>query len=124
MDVIISGRHVSVSEKIKDYVGAKIDAVLEGKPLKVSSARVILGLEKTRYSVEIIVRIKNSEFESIVESFDLFESIDAAAEKIEKQVKKYVDKAQDHHKRPSSKAISTADEDLEEIDAELAVYDE
>lgn len=124
MDVIISARHNSVSGKVKEYIGAKIDALLEGKPLKVSSTRVILDLEKKRHIAEIIVRIKHNEFESVVESEDLYESIDLASEKIDKQMKRYIDKSQDHHKRPSPKAIKSVNKNIEEIDAELAIFDE
>jgi putative sigma-54 modulation protein len=122
MDIIVSGRHVSITEEMKSYVGAKIQPMLEGKPLKITGVRAVLNVEKNRFIAEVIVRVKNHEFESDVESFDMFESIDAVTEKLEKQITRYVDKAQDHHKR--SKATPVVDEAIEELDAELAIYDE
>lgn len=98
MEIIVSGRHVTVSDEMKEYVKQKLDAVLEGRPLKISSVRVILDVQKNRHKAEVIVHIKHHNLEADAETYDMYESIDAMVEKIEVQIFRYLDKVQDHHK--------------------------
>jgi putative sigma-54 modulation protein len=102
METIITGRHCTVDSSAKDYVNEKLTNVFSHKTLKISTVRVIVTLEKqTRYKVEIIANLKKFDIEAVSESYDMYESIDAAMTRLNKQVKKYVDKKQDHQKRPS-----------------------
>ena len=97
MSVIVSGRHLQVTDAMKEYAENKINAVLEDKH-KISSVRIVLDLEKTRHKVEIIVHGKGLDIEAGSESYDMYESIDNAVGKIERQIERYFDKKQDHHK--------------------------
>jgi putative sigma-54 modulation protein len=101
MDIIVSGRHLEVEKETKKYIEEKLTGALDFKSLKISSSRVILDMQKNRFKAEIIVNLKQLSVEATSETYDLYESIDAAVEKIGKQVKRYVDKKQDHHKKPS-----------------------
>ena len=98
MQVIISGRHFEVASDMKAQIENDVRAVFEGKPLKVTSVRVVLELEKTRYKVEFIASMKHHDIEATAESYDLGESLDAAMGKFETQVARYLDKKQDHHR--------------------------
>ena len=48
MQVIISGRHFEVASDMKAQIENDVRAVFEGKPLKVTSVRVVLELEKNQ----------------------------------------------------------------------------
>ncbi len=98
MEIIVSGRHLSVTDAIKAYAQEKLEAVLEGYH-KISSARVVLDVQKSRCKAEIIVHGKNINVEADEESYDMYESIDKAIIKIDHQISKYFDKIQDHHKQ-------------------------
>jgi len=97
MNIIISGRHFTVSNDIKQDIENRLLEILNNKSLKISTTRVVLTLEKNRYSAEIIVNLKHHDIETIIEKYDLDEAIDEAIDKIEVQVRRYLDKAQHHH---------------------------
>jgi putative sigma-54 modulation protein len=124
MDITVSSRHLTVGDKTKQYLSDKLSAVFDSKPIKISSVNVVLGLEKNRYSAEILVNMKKFNAEAKEESFDLYESIDNAVEKIETQVMRHLDKMQDHHRNLSMRDTATAlkleteDEEYEEEDFE------
>ena len=88
---------------------------------KISSARIVLNLEKTRHLAEVIVHGKGLDIEADSESYDMYESIDAAMGKIERQLERYFDKKQDHHKGGIRSLPTIIDDDDEDEDFE---YDE
>jgi len=99
MQIIISGRHVNVSEEMKQHIESKITDAIDKQSLKVTSARVVLSMEKqSRYQAEVIVHMKNHDFEAAAETYEIYEAIDIAIEKIQTQVKKLVSKVQEHKK--------------------------
>lgn len=105
MSVIVSVRNGDFSDIMKKYAETKAEKLMENYP-KITSVRATLDLQKFRYKAEFIVRGKNVDVEADYESFDLYESVDKAAEKVEHQLDKHIDKIQDHnsHHRPSHKA--------------------
>lgn len=121
MQVIISGRHVTVTEGMKQHIEAKTMDIMSRKSLKITSMRVILSLEnQSRYKAEIIVNMKNHTFEADAETHDVYDSIDAAVDKVSSQIKKLADKVQDHRKAPLSEIILAEDLDEEaELEYEL-----
>ena len=115
MQVIISGRHFDVPSEMKAQIENDVRAVFEGKPLKVTSVRVVLELEKTRYKVEFIAAMKHHDIEATAESYDLVESLDAAMSKFETQVSRYLDKKQDHHRGIQINDFLKTEEEEEEV---------
>lgn len=97
MTIMVSGRHVSVTDAMKEYAEGKLKAILEDKH-HITNVQVVLDLQKTRHKAEIIVHGKNLNIEADCESYDMYESIDNAMGKIDRQISKYFDKKQDHHK--------------------------
>lgn len=123
MDIIVSGRHVSVTEGMKSHLVTRLDAVLDGVPVKLSSVRAILDVEKNRHKVEVILHMKGHEIEATDMSYDMYASIDSCCDKVEKQLKKYIDKLQAH--KGSFKEIELAHaNEKTELDHELDVLDE
>ncbi|HCE42282.1 MAG TPA: ribosome-associated translation inhibitor RaiA [Lentisphaeria bacterium] len=108
MEIIVSGRHLSVTDDIKAYAQDKLEAIL-GEYNKIGNVRVVLDVQKTRCKAEIVVHGKNINVEADAESYEMRESIDAAVAKIDHQVSKHFDKIQDHHKQAKDKAkVKTA----------------
>ncbi len=102
MDIIISGRHVSVTDAIREHAEEKLGPVVESYP-KITSARLVLDVQKNRQEAEVIIHGKNLEVEARAESYDMYESIDKAVDKADKQLKKHFDKLQDHHKKKAGR---------------------
>lgn len=99
MSVIVSVRNGNISDTLKKYAETKAARLVEDYP-KITSIKVILDMQKTRSKAEIIVRGKHTDVEADVETYDMYESIDAIIEKVNVQLKKHLDKVQDHHKLP------------------------
>ena len=97
MTIMVSGRHVSVTDAMKEHAESKLKAILEGRH-KITRANIVLDLQKTRHKAEVIVHGKNLNIEASNESYDMYESIDVAMGKIERQISRYFDKKQNHHK--------------------------
>jgi len=112
------GRHDNVSNAMKDYAEEKLQGIID-EYRKISSARAILDIQKSRFFAEVIIHGKNINVEADHESYDMYESIENAADKAEKQIRRYFDKIQDHHKSSRLPQIHLNDEEDEnEVDFE------
>jgi putative sigma-54 modulation protein len=117
MQIIISGRHFDVTEPIKQHISDRLESILDVKNLKITTARVILEIEKNRCKAEVIVNLKNHDIEAAAETYDMYEAMDTVCDKIEVQIKRLIDKVQDHHRGTSLKEVpltETAEEEEEE----------
>ena len=118
--VAVSGRHLDLTDAMRDYAREKLLAAIEDRH-KISRAEVILTQEKTRSKAEVIVHGKKLNAEAESESYDMYESIDKAVAKVERQINRYFDKKQDHHKTSHgamSAAVDSDTGDEDELDLE------
>jgi putative sigma-54 modulation protein len=97
MSIIISVRSGNISDTLKDYAEKKAQVIIEDYS-KITSVRVILDTQKSRYRAEVIMRGKNINIEADQESYDMYDSIDNAMDKVSKQLRRHLDKIQDHNK--------------------------
>ncbi|MHB9139836.1 MAG: ribosome hibernation-promoting factor, HPF/YfiA family [Victivallaceae bacterium] len=112
--IIISGRHVSVTDAMKQHVEDKLKPVVDVPNLKITSVRVVLDVEKNRCKAEIIVNMKNHDLEAVTETLDMYQAIDQSVEKIDGQIRKLLDKVQDHHRGKSVKDVEVEPEEEKE----------
>ena len=112
MAINVSKRNDSIPDRMKTYAEEQLQGVIDIYP-KISSASVILGMEKNRFTAEVVVHGKHVNVEADHEAFDLKESIDAVVVKIDKQLRKHLDKVQDHHKPDHVKPEVKASEEEE-----------
>ncbi len=97
MSVVVSIRNGNISDTLKNYAEAKASALVEGYP-KITSTKVVLDAQKSRYKAEILIIGKKFNIEAEHEEYDMYDAIDAVIEKAGIQLKKYYDKKQDHFK--------------------------
>ena len=99
MDIIVTGRHISVTEPIKDYARKKIENIGIDFP-RIIEAHVILEVEKFRHIAEVIL-ICNAHIniEAREVSEDLYASIDKVVDKVARQMRKHKTKLQNHRPR-------------------------
>ena len=98
MIIDITGRHVSVSDTLKDHAREKLEHVLRHHD-KVVSAHVILDVEKTRHVAEMIVFGRNLSATVHAESDDLYTSIDRCAEKLRHHLEHHHGRRRDKRRR-------------------------
>jgi len=115
----VTGRHLSVTEPIKDYAIKKIEGLHLDFP-RIIEAHIILDIEKYRHSAEIVMHCANHiTIEASEETDDMYASIDAVIDKIARQMRKYKTRFQRHH-RPRQLSIR----DLEEQVLSLEGFDD
>jgi len=96
MQVHITGRHVEITDGIRDHIYDKAERTLIDFP-RIEDVRIILELQKLQHSAEVLVQGKNLHIEGKAASENMYTSIDQALEKAERQLRKRREKAQDHH---------------------------
>lgn len=95
MNLNITGHHVEVTPAIRDYVTSKLDKVIRHFD-QVTSAHVILSVEKLQQKAEITLHVKGKDIHADCVDADLYASIDLLADKLDRQVVKHKEKLSDH----------------------------
>ena len=97
MNLQISGHHLEITPALRDYVTGKLERVTRHFD-HVIDVNVILSVEKLKQKAEVTVHLAGKDIyvESIDE--DLYAAIDVLADKLDRQVQKYKQKLQDHHR--------------------------
>ena len=97
MQVHITGRHVEITDGIREHVYAKLNRSLNGLT-RIQDVQVVLELQKRTHTAEIVAQGKNHiHVEAESSSENMYTSIDEAIEKAERQLRKLRDKVQEHH---------------------------
>ena len=97
MSIEITARHVDVSDDLQNYARDRAEAIKAEFP-RIEHLHIILDAEKHRQIAEIVVQAKNHVRVQTKETTDNMKvAIDAATDKVEKQLRRHRDKAQDHH---------------------------
>lgn len=94
MQINVTFRHMESSGALKGYVEHKITRLskLFYQPME---ANVVLSVEKHRHRAEISLKGDRTMINGVQEKEDMYEAIDLALDKIERQVKQYKSKLRD-----------------------------
>lgn len=96
MSIEITARHMDAPEKLQEYVNNKAQFLIEEFP-RVEHIHAVLDHEKHRYMAEVFAQgKKHIKVDASEISDNILFSVDKAFEKIEKQLRKLVDKVHDH----------------------------
>jgi putative sigma-54 modulation protein len=104
MQVVVTGRHFDVTEGIKAHINDKI-AKLGKFHQNLLEAHVILEVSKFRHTAEITVVGKQMKFTATETTSDMYASIDAAIDSLDKQLRKLHDRVKEHRVRSSTGRI-------------------
>jgi len=102
MQIVITGRHLEVTEPIKRYVEERI-ARFEAYAYDVLKVHVILSVEKFRHIVEVTLWTKHHNITSKDETHDIYTSVDGAVNKVENQLIRYHDKLKEQKRELKDK---------------------
>jgi putative sigma-54 modulation protein len=120
MELIISGRHVEVDDELKGYAEGKLQKLALEYP-KLTSARVVLSTERNWQIAEAHVNGKHLTLNASKRTQDMAVSIDGVVDKLERQLRKYLERIQEHR---GGKPLPEDDELTEEVDVFLDDEDE
>jgi putative sigma-54 modulation protein len=97
MNIIVTGRHLEVTQALRSYAEEKIKKV--GKYFNhVTEAIITLSVEKYRHKAEVQLRANGVLIQAEEVTGEMYSSIDRVMDKIERQVKKFKEKITRHHK--------------------------
>lgn len=122
-DITVTGRHVAVTEAMKQYAIDKISK-LERFNLRIVEVHVTMDVQKLGHSVDIVMKVNNFRLKSHMTSENMYASIDGAIDKVQRQIRRYKKRLQDHHARGLTdvdmtvNVVETPDE-IEEINEEI-----
>lgn len=88
MKVIFTGRHVEVSDALKDFAQERLDKMTVYLD-DIIDIHVVLGVEKHRHQAEVSVKTRRSEFLASAETDDMYASLSQALDKLETQAHKH-----------------------------------
>ena len=97
MQVHITGRHVEITDGIKEHVYDKVERTLVEFP-RAEDVRIVIELQKQLHHAEVIVKGKDIHAEGNAVEENMFKAIDEAIVKAEKHLRKLREKMLDHHK--------------------------
>ena len=96
MNISVTFRHMEASEAVRAYVEEKLEKLKKyiDEPI---DAQVVIGVsKKIRNTAEIVLQARGVTIKGAEESGDMYASVDAAIDKIERQLKRYKDKIKRH----------------------------
>jgi putative sigma-54 modulation protein len=110
MKVIIHSHHVEVSPSIKEHLEEKL-TVIKKHFDQIIQINAVLGVEKAhekelRQSAELNLHIKGKDLFAISHHENLYQAIDLAVAKLDKQIIKVKEKVKNHHHPIAMKHIS------------------
>jgi ribosome-associated inhibitor A len=109
VDVTISGRHVAVTDAMREHARERAER-LGGVSQHLMSAKITLSIEAGRQIAEIVAGVrKHGEMVAKSESHDMYAAIDEAIAKIEKQLHKIEDRFRAQRDAARQKRTSKAE---------------
>ncbi len=116
----VTGRHVSVTDAIRDYAKNKIDHIHLDYP-RIIEVHVILDVSKHRQSAEIVLHCANHiTIEADMECDDMYAAIDGVVAKVTRQMRKYKTKMLRSH-RPRKHLPQHIEEQVLHIDEHFEI---
>ncbi len=97
MNLQISGHHIEVTPALRQYVEDKLEPVVRHFD-RVTGVTVILSVEKLKHKAEVTLHVPGKDIFVEETGDDLYASIDVLFDKLDRQVLKYKQKMQDHHR--------------------------
>ena len=120
----IIGRNIYVTEAMKNHALEKLSKI-ERFHNHVIDLHMIMDIQKLEHSVEIILKFDHFTVKVATSSTDMYASIDRAVDKLQKKIRRWKDRIQDHHRKTLSavdmkvNVLQRPYNDLEEINAEI-----
>ena len=108
MEVHVSGHHFNVSDKLKEYAEEKFSRI--GRFFQAAhKVEIILKDEDRKKHCEALIRIKNRDHLVIdVAREHMYEAIDLAVDKAERQLRRLKEKTQSHRRKNKARVEQDA----------------
>ncbi len=96
MQLSISGRHIDVTDALKDYVTGKLTK-LERHYDHITNIHVVLSVDKVDQRAEATAHVSGAELFADAVSEDLYAAVDMLADKLDRQVIRHKERLIERH---------------------------
>ena len=106
MKITITGRHLKITDDIRDYLQKRADKI-ETRFGPMLELHVVITAEKHRFDTEMNVTAARAAFHAESQTHDLFTSLDAVTDKIFSQIRRYKERVKDRrHQLPHRDVVA------------------
>jgi putative sigma-54 modulation protein len=105
MNIIITGRHLELTDNLKEYAEEKIKK-FEKYLTNISDIAVTLSVEKYRHKAEVLLKVNGVMIQAESITGEMYSSIDEVVEKLDRQIKKHKEKIVSHRKGEDKAQVS------------------
>ena len=111
MEIEIVGRHVSVTESMRDYARKRMEKIVVEFP-RLDRLRVIMDMQKFINRVEVTAHAsRDIMVEAHAEHEDMYAAVDAVADKAHAQLRRSVDRRNERKSPGEASAAEVAPDD-------------
>ena len=115
-NITVTGRHIEVTDAIRDFATKKIEAIHIDYP-KIVEAHVVVDVQKERQMAEIVLFCADHiTIQASTSCDDLYAAIDETVTKIMRRMRKHKTSLMKHFRPHRSKSIRTLEEKVYEED--------
>jgi len=101
MDITVSVRHFELDNEVRDYAVNTAEAAFSEFRLRISSVNIVLDLQRNLITAHLDAAVKDHPITAASQAFDnVYKAIDEVVAKASAQMRRYLDKKQDHKHTP------------------------
>ena len=101
MDITVSVRHFELDNEVREYAVKSAEAAFSEFRLRISSVNIVLDLQRNLITAHLDAAVKDHPVTAASQAFDnVYKAIDEAVAKASAQMRRYLDKKQDHKHTP------------------------
>ncbi len=98
MSIEVTARHKDISARLQDYAREKA-AAIESEYPKTSFVKIVLDFDRHVYRTHVTALVDGFQFDGDADDNDnIMKAIDEAADKVDRQIRKQLDKMGDNRK--------------------------
>lgn len=98
MHITLSGHHLDLTDALRDYVHDKLNRIERHCDNAATTAQVILSVEKLEHKAEATLHVAGHDLHADAVAHDMYAAIDGLVDKIDRQVRKRLDKQVAKHR--------------------------
>jgi putative sigma-54 modulation protein len=102
MHLNVTGHHVDVTPALRSYVEKKLDRIMRHFDQLIDT-HFVLTVEKLQHKAEATLHVRGETIHAVAVEADMYASIDALADRLERRVRKHKEKLCDHHAQEAQK---------------------
>ena len=101
MDITVSVRHFELDNEVRDYAVKSAEAAFSEFRLRISSVNIVLDLQRNLITAHLEAAVKEHPVTAASQAYDnVYKAIDDVIAKASAQMRRYLDKKQDHKHTP------------------------